>query len=79
MGIAAAVRALVLTVDPATVVIGGGLSHLGVRLLGDVHEVLHDWERTSPFLASLDLAARVRLVPEGTPVAALGAALVGEN
>ncbi|MGO4300992.1 ROK family protein [Leifsonia sp. RAF41] len=78
-GIAAAVRVLVLTVDPATVVIGGGLSHLGERLLGDVHEVLHDWERTSPFLASLDLPGRVRLVPEGTPVAALGAALVGEN
>ncbi|MGO4534540.1 ROK family protein [Leifsonia sp. 2MCAF36] len=78
-GIAAAVRVLVLTVDPATVVIGGGLSHLGERLLGDVHGVLHDAERASPFLASLDLAGRVRLVPEGTPVAALGAALVGEN
>lgn len=78
-GIASAVRILVLTVDVGTVVIGGGLSHLGERLLGDVHEVLHDWERTSPFLASLDLPARVRLVPEGTPVAALGAALVGEN
>jgi predicted NBD/HSP70 family sugar kinase len=78
-GIASAVRALVLTVDPATVVVGGGLSHLGERLLGEVHEVLHDWERTSPFLASLDLPGRVRLVPEGTPVAALGAALVGEN
>ncbi|MFP3466191.1 ROK family protein [Leifsonia sp. SIMBA_070] len=79
VGIASAVRALVLTVDPATVVIGGGLSHLGQRLLGGVHEVLHDWERTSPFLASLDLPGRVRLVPEGSPVAALGAALVGEN
>ncbi|MDR6971390.1 ROK family protein [Leifsonia shinshuensis] len=79
VGIAAAVRVLVLTVDPATVVIGGGLSHLGERLLGEVHEVLHDWERTSPFLASLDLPGRVRLVPEGSPVAALGAALVGEN
>ncbi|WP_431245401.1 ROK family protein [Leifsonia xyli] len=78
-GIAAAVRVLVLTVDPGTVVIGGGLSHLGQRLLDDVHGVLHDWERTSPFLASLDLPGRVRLVPEGTPVAALGAALVGEN
>ena len=49
------------------------------RLIVSIHEVLHDWERTSPFLASLDLPARVRLVPEGTPVAALGAALVGEN
>jgi len=78
-GIASAVRVLVLTVDVGAVVIGGGLSHLGERLLGEVHEVLHDWGRTSPFLASLDLPARVRLVPEGTPVAALGAALVGEN
>ncbi|WP_025156696.1 ROK family protein [Leifsonia aquatica] len=76
-GIAAAVRVLVLTVDVDTVVIGGGLSHLGERLLGDVHEVLEDWGRTSPFLASLALPRRVRLVPPGSPVAALGAAIVG--
>ena len=74
---AAAVRVLVLTVDVDTVVIGGGLSHLGDRLLCDVHEVLDGWARTSPFLASLGLSRRTRLVPEGTPVAALGAALVG--
>lgn len=76
-GIAAAVRVLVLTVDVDTVVIGGGLSHLGDRLLCDVHEVLDGWAERSAFLASLSLAQRVRLVPEGTPVAALGAALVG--
>lgn len=76
-GVAAAVRVLALTVDVDTVVIGGGLSHLGDRLLSDVHEVLDGWARTSPFLASLGLPLRVRLVPEGTPVAALGAALVG--
>jgi predicted NBD/HSP70 family sugar kinase len=76
-GIAAAVRVLVLAVDVDTVVIGGGLSHLGDPLLGDVHEVLEDWERTSPFLASLALPQRVRLVPPGSPVAALGAAIVG--
>jgi hypothetical protein len=58
-------------------VIGGGLSHLGERLLSDVHEVLEKWGGTSPFLASLALPRRVRLVPEGSPVAALGAALVG--
>ncbi|MFF2053154.1 ROK family protein [Leifsonia sp. NPDC058194] len=76
-GIAAAVRVLVLTVDVDTVVIGGGLSHLGERLLGDVHEVLEVWGRTSPFLASLALPKRVRLVPPGSPIAALGAAIVG--
>lgn len=78
-GIAAAVRVLVLTVDVDSVVIGGGLSHLGDRLLCDVHEVLESWAKSSPFLASLSLPDRVRLVPEDSPVAALGAALVGEN
>jgi predicted NBD/HSP70 family sugar kinase len=76
-GIASAVRVLVLTVDVEHVVIGGGLSHLGERLLGRVREVLEAWARRSPFLASLALPERVRLVPEGSPVAALGAALVG--
>lgn len=76
-GIAAAVRVLVLAVDVHSVVIGGGLSHLGDDLLDDVRAVLAGWGSRSPFLASLELPARVRLVPEGTPVAALGAALVG--
>jgi glucokinase len=78
-GIASAVRVLVLTVDVETVVIGGGLSHLGDRLLCDVHEVLDEWAQSSPFLASLSLTDRVRLVPEGSLAAAIGAALVGEN
>lgn len=78
-GIAAAVRILVLTVDVDSVVIGGGLSQLGERLLGEVRGVLALWARTSPFLASLSLPERVRLVPHGSPVGALGAALVGES
>ncbi|NEN04400.1 ROK family protein [Diaminobutyricibacter tongyongensis] len=76
-GIASAVRVLVLTADVESVVIGGGLSHLGDRLLSDVHDVLESWGEASPFLASLELPGRVRLVPEGFPAAAVGAALVG--
>ena len=76
-GIASAVRVLVLTVDVESVVIGGGLSHLGDRLLYEVHSVLESWGGSSPFLASLELPGRVRLVPEGFPAAAVGAALVG--
>jgi glucokinase len=76
-GVASAVRLLILTVDVESVVIGGGLSHLGDRLLFDVREVLSTWATSSTFLASLELESRVRLVPEGHPVAAVGAALVG--
>jgi glucokinase len=76
-GVAAAIRVLVLTADVETVVIGGGLSHLGERLLDDVLGVISSWSATSPFVASLDLASRVQLVPNDFPAAAVGAALVG--
>jgi glucokinase len=76
-GVAAAIRVLVLNADVETVVIGGGLSHLGERLLGDVLDVLSSWSATSPFVASLELASRVQLVPNDFPAAAVGAALVG--
>ena len=74
--VAAAVRILVLAVDVDAVVIGGGLSSLGDRLLGQVRARLDADARTSPFLASLALAERVLLVPDGSPVGAVGAALV---
>ena len=76
-GVASAVRVLVLTADVESVVIGGGLSHLGGLLLGDVNDVLASWARTSTFVASLELPSRVQLVPDGFPAAAVGAALVG--
>jgi predicted NBD/HSP70 family sugar kinase len=76
-GVAAAIRVLILTADVETVVIGGGLSHLGERLLDDVLVVLSSWSATSPFVASLELGSRVQLVPNDFPAAAVGAALVG--
>ena len=75
--VASAVRVLVLSLDVDTVVIGGGLSSLGPPLLLGVREVLDGWTTVSPFIASLELAGRVTLVPEGFSVAAVGAALVG--
>jgi predicted NBD/HSP70 family sugar kinase len=75
--VAAAVRLLVLTVDPDRVVIGGGLSSLGDELLGAVREVLRTWAATSGFLAMLDLDSRVEMLPRDFPTAAVGAALVG--
>jgi glucokinase len=76
-GVAASVRILVLTVDVELVVIGGGLSKLGDRLLDGVGAVIAEWEAKSPFITSLELASRIRFVPEGVPVAAIGAAHLG--
>jgi predicted NBD/HSP70 family sugar kinase len=75
--VAAAVRLLVLTADPEVVVIGGGISSLGDRLLDAVRDALEDDGVRSPFLASQYLPPRVRLVPAGMPVAAVGAAFIG--
>jgi len=75
--VAAAVRLLVLTVDPDRVVIGGGLSSLGDELLGAVRSGLREWAASSAFLAMLDLPQRVEVLPRDFPAAAVGAALVG--
>lgn len=76
-GVANAVRILVLTVDVDVVVIGGGISSLSGRYLDDVNETFAAWARESPFIDSLELAGRIRLLPADSPVAALGAAYLG--
>lgn len=74
--LAAAVQLLVLTVDVDVVVLGGGVTEVGEQLRLAVADGLSQRSRTSPFLASLDLQARVALAPMGRPIAALGAALL---
>jgi len=76
-GVAAAVRVLVLTVDADVVVLGGGITALGDRLLGDVVNELRASAEASAFMRSLGLEDRVELLPAGSPAAALGAALIG--
>lgn len=76
-GVASAVRVLALAVDPRTIVLGGGVAHLGEPLRAVVAEALLQQAATSPFLASLDLAGRLRVVPSDYPVAAVGAAMLG--
>ncbi len=75
-GVADAVRVLGLTVDPRTVVLGGGVAQLGEPLREAVADALRRQAKGSPFLASLDLAGRLRVVPSDYPVAAVGAAMV---
>ncbi|MET0830497.1 MAG: ROK family protein [Microbacterium sp.] len=76
-GVAAGVRVLVLTADVDVVVIGGGVTALGPRLMDDVAAELAASAEASPFMRSLRLDERVELLPAGSPAAALGAALVG--
>jgi len=78
-GVAATVRVLCLAVDPAVVVLGGGVSHLGDPLRVAVAAALLDQAAEAPFLAALDLAGRLRILPPDVPVAALGAALIGQG
>jgi glucokinase len=78
-GVADAVRLLALTTDVDRIVIGGGLAALGESLLEGTHRILNGWAAESAFLASLDLAARVQVLPLGFPAAAVGAALVGAD
>jgi predicted NBD/HSP70 family sugar kinase len=75
--VAVAVRLLCLTVDVEVVVIGGGVAQVGDPLRVAVADALRAQSHSSGFLASLELAERLRLVPAGYPVAAVGAALLG--
>ncbi|MBZ5737958.1 ROK family protein [Nocardioides mangrovi] len=77
VGVAEAIRVLSLAVDPRTIVVGGGVAQLGDQLRAVVAAALLDQAASSPFLASLDLAGRLRVVPADRPVAAVGAALLG--
>jgi glucokinase len=76
-GVAQAVRLLALTVDVQTIVVGGGMSALGDELMGPVRESLAGQAAASSFIASLDLASRLVLLPAGMPAAAVGAAMAG--
>ena len=78
-GVAAAVRLVALTLDPGRIVLGGGMGALGAPLLTGVRRALASMARTSPFLGSLDLPARLTLVPRPAEVGALGAALLGDG
>jgi glucokinase len=75
-GVADAIRLLALTVDPGTFVLGGGVAQLGEALRSEVADALRAQAVASPFLASLDLARRIDVVPTHVPVAAFGAALL---
>ncbi len=63
--VADAIRMLGLAVDPAAIILGGGITDLGDPLLTAVTDALRAQAATSPFLAAINLADRVRLLPAG--------------
>jgi predicted NBD/HSP70 family sugar kinase len=77
--VADAVRMLGLSVDPAVIILGGGVTDLGEPLLAVVTAALRAQAAASPFLAAINLAARVRLLPAGVPAAAIGAAMIWDT
>lgn len=74
-GTATCVQLLGLTLDPGTIVIGGGLRLLGDPLFGAITHQLDVWADRSPFIAQLQLSARVQRLDDDSPAAAAGAAL----
>jgi glucokinase len=76
-GVASAIRALVLTLDVETIVLGGGLSAHGDALVDGTRHVIDEWSAQSSFLASLEMGKRIELHDPDLPVAALGAAALG--
>jgi predicted NBD/HSP70 family sugar kinase len=76
--LAAGVRMLALTVDVDLVILGGGVAEVGEPLRAAVADQLRGQAVGSAFLRGLDLAGRLRLAPAGTPVAAIGAALLAQ-
>jgi glucokinase len=75
-GIATAVQLLVLTLDPEIVVLGGGVLDERARLMPIVDAEFAARAATSRFLHAIDMPARIRMLPIGTPVSAVGAALL---
>jgi len=73
--VATAVRFLVLTCDVAHVVLGGGVAQIAGPLVDAVVAAVERQVAGSPFLRSLAIPDRVRVVPAGIPVGPIGAAL----
>lgn len=78
-GAATAIRIMGLTINPDTIVIGGGLRLIGDPLMGAIREKLDGWARESEFLAALKLTERIQILPDDSPVAAVGAALAAHE
>lgn len=78
-GAANSVRVLGLTINPDSVVIGGGLRLLGDPFTDGIRAQLDAWAEESEFFAALRLSERIKVLPSDSPAAAVGAALAANE
>lgn len=62
--------------DPRLIALGGGMSRTGQPLLDVINRELLRRSSQCHFLDTVDIPSRLRLVPPGIPVGAIGAALI---
>lgn len=72
--LAEAIRILTLSVDPARIVLTGGVMRLGARVVDPLFAQLGCDASASPFASSMRLRERTLALPTDYPAAALGAA-----
>lgn len=75
-GAVEAIRLLGITLAPDHVVIGGGLRMVGAPLIEGIRGRLTDLQNSSEFLVGFGLPHRLQVLPEGSPAATVGAALL---
>ncbi|BDR52219.1 NagC family transcriptional regulator [Bombiscardovia nodaiensis] len=78
-GLATAIQMTALSIDPATIVLGGGVTKAGPALLQLAQEELDRRAASSHFIDSLKLSQRLSMVPPDKLIGAIGAALAGEQ
>lgn len=72
------VQIVIQAYDPAVIAIGGGMAKTGQPLMDAIAAELNRRAAASHFLQTLDMPARLRLLPADEPVGAIGAALAAK-
>lgn len=77
--IANAIMALAITVDPNTIIIGGGMARTGEPLLEQIRSIFIQRGEDSDFVHSMQLGSRLVLADMTQPIASIGAGLAAEQ
>jgi predicted NBD/HSP70 family sugar kinase len=75
VGVCRAVQITALCVDPATIIIGGGLTRAGQPFFDRITAKLRDLALGSAFLTGAAIDRRIIAAPSDQPIGAIGAAM----